>query len=87
MQLLVIDPKDNVGVALEDLKKGSKVQGVGVKEDIKIFFKVALRPIHEGEEILKYGEPIGIACAEIDEGELVHVHNIKSIRARGDLHV
>ena len=87
MQLQVIHPRDNVGVALENLKKGSQIQGVRVKEEIKIFFKVALRPIHEGEEILKYGEPIGIACAEIDEGELVHVHNIKSIRARGDLSV
>ncbi len=87
MQLRIIHPKDNVGVALGHLDKGSKVQGISVKEDIKIFFKVALRPIHEGEEILKYDESIGIACADIDEGELVHVHNMKSIRARGDLSV
>ncbi len=87
MQLLVIHPKDTVGVALGHLDKGTEVQGISIKEDIRIFFKVALRPIHEGEEVVKYGESIGIACAEIDEGELVHVHNIESIRARGDLSV
>ena len=32
----------------------------------------------------KYGEEIGMASADIREGEHVHIHNLESMRARGD---
>ena len=35
-------------------------------------------------QITKYGEEIGQATANIKAGEYVHVHNLESIRARGD---
>jgi hypothetical protein len=85
MPLLVIHPKDNVGVALENLEKGDHVQGIDIQEHIKFAFKVALRTIHDGEEVLKYGEPIGVATEEISEGQMVHVHNMRSVRARGEM--
>ncbi len=40
--------------------------------------KYALRDIAEGENIIKYGCPIGHATADIKKGEHVHTHNIKT---------
>ena len=40
--------------------------------------KYALRPIAEGENIIKYGNPIGHATAPIAQGEHVHSHNMKT---------
>ena len=40
--------------------------------------KYALRDIAEGENIIKYGNPIGHAICDIKKGEHVHTHNIKT---------
>ncbi|MBQ7900981.1 MAG: altronate dehydratase [Clostridia bacterium] len=40
--------------------------------------KYALRDIKEGENIIKYGSPIGHATCDIAKGEHVHTHNIKT---------
>ena len=40
--------------------------------------KYALRDIKAGENIIKYGNPIGHATAEIKKGEHVHTHNMKT---------
>lgn len=40
--------------------------------------KIALRPIEQGEDIIKYGYPIGYATQGIAEGEHVHSHNMKT---------
>ena len=48
--------------------------------DIKLrFLLLRLR-----KQVTKYGEEIGIATTEITAGEHVHIHNIDSIRGRGD---
>ena len=44
--------------------------------------KYALRDIKAGEAVIKYGNPIGIATADIKKGEHVHTHNVKT--ALGD---
>ncbi len=44
--------------------------------------KYALRDIKKGEAVIKYGNPIGIATADIKKGEHVHTHNVKT--ALGD---
>ena len=33
---------------------------------------------------MKYGEEIGMASSDIQKGEHVHIHNLESMRARGD---
>jgi altronate dehydratase small subunit len=38
-----------------------------------------------GTEIVKFGEVIGKTSAAVKKGEYVHVHNLDSMRARGDL--
>ena len=40
--------------------------------------KYALRDIKAGENIIKYGNPIGHATVDIKKGEHVHTHNIKT---------
>ena len=40
--------------------------------------KYAVRDIKSGENIIKYGQPIGHATCDIKEGEHVHVHNVKT---------
>ena len=40
--------------------------------------KYAIRDIRAGENIVKYGQPIGHATANIAKGEHVHTHNLKT---------
>ena len=40
--------------------------------------KYAIRPIAPGENVIKYGMPIGHAKVQIDPGEHVHTHNLAS---------
>lgn len=40
--------------------------------------KYALRDIKSGENIIKYGNPIGHAVADIAKGEHIHSHNMKT---------
>ena len=75
---IVIDPNDNVMVALEDFSKGDIINNILIKEDIKKGHKVAINKIALGKDIIKYGYPIGTASSDIDEGMWVHVHNVKT---------
>ena len=43
--------------------------------------------IGPGEKILKYTEVIGQATKEICVGTHAHIHNIESLRGRGDLEI
>lgn len=47
--------------------------------------KFALDTIAAGQEIIKYGVTVGRATCEILAGTHVHVHNMESLRGRGDL--
>ena len=40
--------------------------------------KIAICDISEGQDIIKYGYPIGVAYDNIKKGEMVHSHNMKS---------
>ena len=40
--------------------------------------KYALRDIAKGENIIKYGNPIGHATQDIKKGDHVHTHNVKT---------
>ena len=75
---IVISPKDLVGVALVSLKKGEEAEGVTLSEDIEKGHKFALRDIKKDEHIIKYGEVIGRATADIKAGEHIHSHNMST---------
>lgn len=90
---IVIKPIDNVATATSVipagtdvvLKVNNKEVNVHITEDIPFGHKFAIRDIKNDEKIMKYGEAIGRASVDIKVGEHVHVHNLKSIRGRGDL--
>ena len=73
---IIINPLDNVAVALCDLKKGETHEGVTLSEDIVKGHKFTLRDIRKGENIIKYGNPIACATADIPKGAHVHTHNV-----------
>lgn len=79
---LIIHENDNVLIALHDFSKGNKIN-IGdeiftFEEDIKRAHKVARININKGENIIKYGRPIGYATVDIKKGQHVHTHNIKT---------
>ena len=47
-----------------------------VRVDLATGHKHALKPIKAGENVIKYGFPIGHATCDIAEGEWVHSHNL-----------
>jgi altronate dehydratase len=86
---LVISERDNVATALQPLEDGV-VLDLGaivltVREPIPPGHKISLRAIGAGEQVIKYGSPIGLATADIAAGTHVHTHNVSSSRGRGDL--
>lgn len=46
--------------------------------DLSTGHKVALCDIASGEDVIKYGYPIGVAIKEIKKGDAVHTHNLKT---------
>ncbi len=73
---ILINPIDNVAVCLRPFTKGEKVFDVTLLEDIPQAHKVALKPIKKGENVIKYGNPIGHATSDITPGMWVHTHNV-----------
>lgn len=80
---VVVDEKDNVATAVETLKKGEIIETslgrVKLLRDIPEGHKFALYRIPKGGYVIKYGESIGRAIAEIPAGDHAHVHNIEDI--------
>ena len=66
MKTLKIHPSDNVAVLLEEAG------------GIPAGHKIALTDIAEGGKIIKYGEVIGTATCDIQSGDHVHTHNVKT---------
>lgn len=73
---IIINPIDNVAVVLRPFSKGEKVENVILLEDIPQAHKVALKDIKKGENVIKYGSPIGHATMDICTGQHVHTHNV-----------
>ena len=69
-QAIHISPIDNVVVALHPIAKGTlvEVDGLAVTalEDIPQGHKMAVKPIKNGENVIKYGFPIGHATADAE---------------------
>lgn len=94
---LQADAKDNVAtVFAEGIVEGAEVQvldPMGAKSPLVVRgtvpygHKIALQDIAAGELIIKYGEEIGVATRDIRQGDYVHVHNLDSMRGRGDWEV
>ncbi|WNC13779.1 UxaA family hydrolase [Brevibacillus brevis] len=89
---VMMKPHDKVAVALEPIPAGAEVSVVcedrsfhiTLSDPIEFGHKFAVVAIRQGEDILKYGEVIGVATREIGPGEHVHIHNLEGKRGRGD---
>jgi altronate dehydratase small subunit len=80
-----VDTADNVATLLEDAGPervtalgAARNATVDLLEPIKLGHKVCTRRAAEGDLIVKYGVPIGVATAEIPLGAWVHLHNCAS---------
>ena len=81
-KFIKLNPNDNVAVCLESGQAGDTVfvddQQFILSNDIPVGHKVALQAIAVGADVIKYGAPIGHAIAEIQVGNHVHTHNLKT---------
>jgi len=85
-RLVLLDGRDSVAVAVDGLEPGQSGQLLGAGkgetvlagEAIPRGHKIALAAIGQGEPVIKYGLPIGVAKAAIPAGAWVHSHNLES---------
>ena len=92
---LKVNDLDNVAtIFANDLTTGTNVEmrdkkghseKITLLSNIPYGHKIAIRDISKGESIIKYGEALGASTSDIRKGDHVHVHNMDSMRGRGDL--
>lgn len=85
-----LDERDNVATVTSDVEEGEAVEVLSpegevvarpeVAGEVPFGHKIALRGLGRGEEIVKYGEVIGVASKNIGLGAWVHTHNVESSR-------
>ncbi|MBQ8826058.1 MAG: altronate dehydratase [Oscillospiraceae bacterium] len=82
MEIIRINENDNVAVAVRAMKKGTEIEVDGRKikvlQRIPAGHKVAISRISDASPVIKYGYPIGNAYGNIEPGEWVHTHNLKT---------
>ena len=90
-KLIHIHPDDNVVVAIDALEAGDTVEVSGrrlvLRADVPAGHKIALKPIGEGEAVVKYGHRIGLASEAVEPGAWVHSHNLKTALKPGESYV
>ncbi len=89
-KILMHEPNDDVGVAVEDLPAGVEVGAVTLEgqpvatvkliENVPLGHKVAMQDIARGQDVIEYGRVIGIAAQAARRGAHVHTHNLKTKR-------
>ena len=86
-KVIVSDPNDNIATARVEIEAGTILSrevgdDITLRDKIPFGHKLALKPIAEGEPVLKYGQRIGVATCDIVAGDLVHVDNLSGERGR-----
>jgi (2R)-sulfolactate sulfo-lyase subunit alpha len=81
---------DNVGVAVADIGAGERVVGIYLDDDsvvevdavdpVPLGHKIAVVAAADGDTVLEYGTPIGLATGGFAVGAHVHTHNLRSAR-------
>ena len=77
-RVLILNPADDVAIALDDIAAGATPEGAGVvaRVDVPAGHKIARRAVAEGGLVRRYGQVIGRASQAIAAGDHVHVHNL-----------
>ena len=82
VDVLRVHEEDNVVIAVSQLTKGTTVEDHGQKitllSDIPMGHKIATKYIKTGENVVRYGNPIGHTTEDIEVGQYVHTHNVKT---------
>lgn len=84
---VLIDSKDNVVTVVRRIKKGEEVtyfyggelRTICSVGEIPEWNKMSIADLAQGDEIIKYGEFIGVATENIPSGEYTSHLNIKSL--------
>lgn len=81
-EFIRIQEQDNVAVLLRDYAAGESLALDGRKvvlaEPVARGHKIAVDQISAGQNVVKYGYPIGHAVQDIPAGSHVHTHNVKT---------
>lgn len=79
---LKINPADSVVVCLVEKKKGEIIsvdgQDIVLNQDMPAGHKVLIKDVQEGDNIIKYGYPIGHARQAMKAGDWVNENNLKT---------
>ena len=79
---LKINPEDSVVVCLSPKKKGDLItvdgRQIAINQDTPAGHKVLIKDVAEGEDIIKYGYPIGHAMTSMKAGDWVNENNLKT---------
>lgn len=79
---LKINPADSVVVCLENMPKGTVIsvdgQAITLQDDVPAGHKVLLSDTPAGQNIIKYGYPIGHAAQDLKAGQWVNERNLKT---------
>lgn len=82
LSAIKIHPNDNVAVLLRDcsVSEPLSIEGESIipMQSISKGHKIALCNIQAGEAVIKYGLPMGTATQNIQVGEHIHTHNVKT---------
>ncbi len=80
--LLQLHPADTVGCLPCSLPAGATVTHEGrtwqLDDALGLGHKIALIKTQTGEKVIKFGMAIGSASRDIEAGEHVHLHNLRS---------
>lgn len=79
---LKINPADSVVVCLQAIPAGTLLEidgkSITLLQDTPAGHKVAINDMKEGEDIIKYGYPIGHALKDLKAGEWINEDNLKT---------
>ena len=79
---LKINPADSVVVCLRPMTKGEVIdiddKQISLLQDTPAGHKVLINDVKEGQDIIKYGYPIGHARKDLKAGEWVNENNLKT---------
>ena len=93
VKAVILNDADNVATLIRKAEKGdsylhpktSSNSEIKITTNIPFGHKLAIKPIKQGNLIIKYGRAIGRATQDIPAGAHVHEHNCEGLKGRGDM--
>ncbi len=81
-KFILLNKADNVVICCLGLKVGETIsidkKTFNLATPIEVGHKIAKKGIKKGQKVIRYGVSIGSAITDIQIGEHVHMHNMRS---------